>query len=407
MPSTATTMRSSLIRMYVIQGGRAFVYGCTSILYGAAFAEQHFPSWLVGLLFTLMLLGMGGMNLLAGTLEHWMPRRLLYSTFLGILAIAGLLIGIVPNPWVIGILALLGVLSTDANDSGPLTTLEQSMIAEVPTAARVGLYSVYNAIAYGSGAIGAGLAALIGLLETAHVVHVAYARWLLILSLFGIVAFLISRGLDAKCDGNRSADRPRGVRESRNNVRMIAALFALDAFGGGFIAQSFLVYWFTIRFGVHVDVMGVVILAAGALQAFSSWAAGWLGTRFGLLNTMVFSHIPSNLFLLGIAIAPSFPVALVLLLARYALSQMDVPTRQAYVAALVTPEERTAANAMTNTSRYAVRPIGPVVSGAVMHLIPGAPFFFSGGIKLVYDGVIYAVFRKVPLREEHGQGGTQ
>ncbi len=407
MPNTDTTMRGSLIRMYAIQGGRAFVYGCTSILYGAAFAQQHFPSWLVGLLFTLMLIGMGGMNLLAGRLEHWVPRRLLYSIFLAILACAGLLVGIFPNPWVIGVLALLGVLSTDANDSGPLTTLEQSMIAEVPTAARVGLYSMYNAIAYGSGAIGAGIAALIGLLETTHAVHVPYARWLLILAVFGIASFFVSRGLDAQCDGSRTADRPRGVRESKKNVRTLAALFALDAFGGGFIAQSFLVYWFTVRYGIHIDVMGVVILAAGGLQAFSAWAAGFLGTRFGLLNTMVFSHIPSNLFLLGIAVAPSFPIALVLLLGRYALSQMDVPTRQAYVASLVTPSERTAANAMTNTSRYAVRPIGPVVSGAVMHLIPGAPFFFSGGIKLVYDFVIYGVFRNVPLREEHGQGGTK
>ncbi|MGC8461055.1 MAG: MFS transporter [Candidatus Dormibacteria bacterium] len=407
MTTSDVTLRSSLIRMYIIQGGRAFVYGCTSILYGAAFAQQHFPSWLVGLLFTLMLLGMGGMNLLAGRLERWIPRRLLYSTYLGILAVAGLLVGIVPNPWVIGILALLGVLSTDANDSGPLTTLEQSMIAEVPTAARVGLYSMYNAIAYGSGAIGAGCAALIGLLETTHVVHVPYARWLLILCGFGIVAFFIARGIDPLCDGSRSSDSLRGVRESKKNVRTIAALFALDAFGGGFIAQSFLVYWFTVRFGIHIDVMGVVILIAGGLQAFSAWAAGWLGSRFGLLNTMVFSHIPSNIFLLGIAVAPSFPIALVLLLARYALSQMDVPTRQAYVAALVTPQERTAANAMTNTARYAVRPVGPVVSGAVLHLIPGAPFFFSGGIKLLYDVVIYGVFRKVPLREEHGQGGTE
>ena len=164
------------------------------------------------------------------------------------------------------------------------------------------------------------------------------------------------------------------------------------------MVQSFLVFWFHRKFGASVEVMGLVFFGAGLLQAGSSIAAARLGERFGLLNTMVFTHIPSNLLLIAVPFAPNLTIAIVLLLCRFALSQMDVPTRQAYLAAAVDPEERTAAAAYTNTARYATRPAGPVVGGALMqHVALAGPFVAGGLLKIVYDVVLYGLFRRVPL----------
>jgi predicted MFS family arabinose efflux permease len=175
----------------------------------------------------------------------------------------------------------------------------------------------------------------------------------------------------------------------------------MDSFGGGFVVQAFLVFWFRRRFGATPELMAVVFFGVGILQAGSSVVAGRLAVRIGLLNTMVFTHLPSNVLLAAVPLAPSLPAAIGLLLLRFALSQMDVPARQAYVLSMVHPEERTAAAAYTNTARYAARPVGPVAAGALMgHVATGAPFVAAGTIKAVYDLLLYATFRRaVPAPE--------
>jgi len=178
-------------------------------------------------------------------------------------------------------------------------------------------------------------------------------------------------------------------------VTRLSGLFALDAFGGGFVVQAFLVFWFHRKFGAGPELMGLVFFGAGLLQAASSIVAARLGARIGLLNTMVFTHLPSNVLLAAVPFAPTLATAVVLLLARFALSQMDVPTRQAYVVAMVDPDERVAAAAYTNTARYAVRPLGPVAAGALMqHVALAGPFLAAGGLKILYDLVLYRVFRR-------------
>ncbi len=189
------------------------------------------------------------------------------------------------------------------------------------------------------------------------------------------------------------------LRRSRGTVLKLSGLFAADAFGGGFIIQSFIAYWFARRFDVSVEALGLVFFAMGLLQTASFLAATRLAERIGLLNTMVFTHLPSNVLLALIPLAPNLPIAITLLLCRFAMSQMDVPTRQAYVVALVDPEERTAAAAYTNTARYVVRPMGPVLAGASQQLAIGLPFFLGGGIKAVYDLALWWWFRRVPLAE--------
>jgi predicted MFS family arabinose efflux permease len=184
-------------------------------------------------------------------------------------------------------------------------------------------------------------------------------------------------------------------------VQRLAALFALDAFAGGFVVQAFLVFWFGRRYGATPEAMATLFFAVGVLQAGSSVVAGRLAGRIGLLNTMVFTHLPSNVLLAAVPFAPNLPVAAALLIARSALSQMDVPARQAYVVTMVDPAERTAAAAYTNTARYVVRPIGPVAAGALMQALwIGTPFLVAGGLKCVYDLLIFSMFRKVPLPDE-------
>ena len=183
----------------------------------------------------------------------------------------------------------------------------------------------------------------------------------------------------------------------------LSGLFALDSFGGGFVTQAFLAYWFTERWGTSTATLGVVFFAIGFLQAGSFQVATRLAGRIGLLNTMVFTHLPSNLLLALIPFAPSQGAAIALVFGRFALSQMDVPTRQAYVVAVVDPEERTAAAAYTNTARYVTRPIGPLVAGPVITLSLGAPFVIAGAIKCAYDVGLYTLFRDVEPARPHAR----
>jgi predicted MFS family arabinose efflux permease len=178
-------------------------------------------------------------------------------------------------------------------------------------------------------------------------------------------------------------------------VQRLAGLFAVDAFGGGLVVGSFLVFWFHRRYGASTELMGAVFFAAGLLQAASSLVAGWLAPRLGLVQTMVFTHLPSNVLLAAVPLMPNVGWAVAILLARFALSQMDVPARQAFIAAIVEPSEMTAAAAYTNTARYVGRPAGPALAGALMQqTVLAAPFLAAGMVKVAYDLIIFAAFRR-------------
>jgi predicted MFS family arabinose efflux permease len=194
------------------------------------------------------------------------------------------------------------------------------------------------------------------------------------------------------------------LHRSRRIVLRLSALFALDSFGGGFVPQTFIAYLFTRKYDASPHTLAIVLFAIGILQAFSFQAAVRIAGRIGLLRTMVFTHLPSNLLLAALAFAPTLPAAIALLLARFALSQMDVPTRQAYVMAVVDPSERTAAAAYTNTARYLTRPVAPLLAGAAIRGALGLPFLLAGALKSVYDIGLYLVFRSVPLRAPPSTG---
>src|SRR5207244_4145860 len=191
----------------------------------------------------------------------------------------------------------------------------------------------------------------------------------------------------------------------RGIVARLAGLFALDSLGGGFVPQTFIAYLFTRKYDASPHTLAIVFFAIGILQALSFQAAVRLAKSIGLLRTMVFSHLPSSLLLAGVAFAPNLPSAIALLLARFALSQMDVPTRQAYVVAVVEPSERTAAAAYTNTARYLTRPVAPLLAGAALRAGLGAPFLIAGALKSLYDLGLYATFRRVEVGTVTAGGG--
>jgi predicted MFS family arabinose efflux permease len=188
------------------------------------------------------------------------------------------------------------------------------------------------------------------------------------------------------------------LHQSRSIVRRLSVLFALDSFGGGFVPQTFIAYLFTRKYDASPSTLAVLFFAIGILQAASFTLAVRLARRIGLVRTMVFTHLPSNLLLIGVAFAPTLPIAIALLLGRFLLSQADVPARQALVVGVVEPDERMAAAAYTNTARYVARPVAPIVAGPTLEGSLGAPFLLAGAIKSAYDIALYTLFRRTPTR---------
>ncbi len=387
--------------IFSVQAVRAFLYGFSSILIGASLAASGLDAAAVGAVFTAMLLGMAISSLAVGRWGERLGRRRTYAALLVIMGVAGAVFALTGSVPLLVLAALTGTLSTDPNEAGPITTVEQAMLSGAPSAERSRVYGRYNAVAYLAGAVGAlaagGPSALRGLLPALP----ADQRWLLLMPIGAAICVLLAMRISQRVEVD--ADTPvaeRGLRRSRGTVRRLAALFSIDAFAGGFIVGSFIVFWFGRQFGADAELMGLVFFGVGLLQAGSSVAAGWLGERIGLLNTMVFSHLPSNVLLALIPLAPSLALAVLLLLARSVLSQMDVPARQAYVAALVEPAERTAAAGYTNAARHLVRPAGPALASLSMGMAAGLPFIIAGGLKAAYDLALYFTFRRVRLGDD-------
>jgi MFS family permease len=392
---------SDVRRIFAIQAVRAFLYGFSSILIGASLAATGLDAAAVGAVFTAMLLGMAASSLTVARWGEALGRRRTYVLLLALMGAAGTVFAMTGSVPFLVLAALTGTLSTDPNESGPITTVEQSMLSTAPSAERSRVYGRYNAVAYLAGAAGAlaagGPSAMRDLLPGLP----PDQRWLLLMPIGAAICTVLAARLSERVEV--AADLPstgRGLQRSRGVVRRLAALFALDAFAGGFIVQTFIVFWFGRQFGADAEQMGLVFFGVGLLQAGSSIAAGWLGERIGLLNTMVFTHLPSNAMLALIPLAPTLLVAVLLLLARSALSQMDVPARQAYVAALVDPAERTAAAGYTNAARHLVRPAGPALASISMGMAAGIPFLVAGGLKAVYDLALYVTFRRTRLVDD-------
>jgi MFS family permease len=404
-------MTADARRVLAAQAARAFAYGIGAVLLGSTLEARGVSSTQAGIVLASSLAGTVLASLAVGRWADQFGRRRSYALLYGALIAAGVVFAFSSSIWPLIAVSLLGGLSTEVIESGPFTSIEQSMLAtQTPPRRLARGFGLYNAVAAGAGSVGALAAAGIGPLQRAWSGAPSEPRFFLLFVPAGLVGLVLARRLTATVE--RHVDGATGVStstplvRSRGVVMRLAGLFAIDSFAGGFTVQAFIAFWLTERFDASIGVVGATFFVVGLLQTASFLVAGPLGDRFGLLNTMVFTHLPSNLVLIAIAFAPNLQVAIGLLLLRVVLSQMDVPTRQAYVMTLVDPGERTAAVAFTNTARYLSRPIGPVLGGASQSIGLGAPFVIAGTLKAAYDLILWRWFRRVPLPDlEEGTEG--
>jgi MFS family permease len=382
----------------LVQALRAAGYGFTAVLLGTLLAARHYSPLRTGLLLATLVAGTAAASLVVGAVADRVGRRRSYAAVYVGIAVAGAIVAMGGGFWVLLLVAVTGTLSTDVVDNGPATTLEQVMLAGPPAgpsgARRYGWYNATGALAGAFGALAINVAGVSG--GAAGGDHSELFVVLVPVGLAGAaLAVLLSPAVEAGAPGV-PAGRTR-LGPSQGAVRRLACLFAVDAGGGGLVTASFLTYFFVQRYHASVAALGALFFAVSLVQALSVLLAPRLADRFGLVPTMVGTHLPSNLLLAAVAFAPTFPVAAGLLLARTTLSQMDVPTRQALVMAVVTPAERTPAAAVTNAARYTVRPAGPLLGGALLQLALGAPLVVAGAVKAGYDLALWGWARHLPI----------
>jgi predicted MFS family arabinose efflux permease len=305
--------------------------------------------------------------------------------------------------------ATIGVISPSGNEVGPFLAIEQAALAQTVSAKRrTYLFAWYNLT--GSYATAAG-ALTTGILVQSLIGHgfseiQSYRAVLLGYAAAGIVLMVLFSRLSQALEVRpASSTRPKaifGLHRSRGVILTLSALFALDAFAGGFVLQSIIAYWFHARFGAEPATLGGIFFGANLLAGFSALAAAALARRIGLLPTMVFTHIPSNVLLIILPFSPSLPFAIAVLLLRFSISQMDVPTRQSYTAAVVAADERSAAAGITGVARTTGAALSPTLAGLFLASpsLAGMPFVVAGLLKILYDGLLFFLLRNVPLPEE-------
>lgn len=392
--------RRDLSTIFAVQALRALLYGFGSVLIGSSLAKAGYSDAKVGLIFTAMLGGFAVTSIAVGTRGDRIGRRRLYAGLFLVMAAAGTVFALTRSLPALVIAALTGTISVEANESGPITSLEQAMIPQAAPAPlqRNRAFARYNAVAYLGGSIGALVAGGPDFFRRFFPALPASQRFLLAYPVVGLACAFLATRLSPRMESGEelTAERKFPLIKSKKRVAGLAGLFAIDSFGGGFVVASFIVFWFQRKFGASTETLGLVFFVAGLLQSGSSIAAGWVANRIGLLNTMVFTHLPSNVLLILVPFMPTLPLAVAMLLARFAISQMDVPARQAYVVSVVDPSERTAAASYTNTARYVVRPGGAALGGYLMQTVSrSAPFVAAGALKIVYDLFLLATFRRV------------
>ena len=376
--------RSALVGVLVAKSARTFCYGFLGVLLPLYLAELGLDARGVGLAITCMLVGSAALTWAVRRPAQQLGGR---ATLIGLAALSGVAAGLMlttSNPWVVVLAAMLGNVAVGTGETGPFLSVEQVVIARAATgSSRTTLLSVYNLLGYASAGAGAGIVAMMS------------PTWLFAMFLAAagaqVAAYLLLPGAPVV-----KAPTTAGPGPSTGLIRRLAALFALDSFAGGFVLQSLIAYYLHERYGLGLDALGQVFLATQILTAASLLLAAGVARRLGLLNTMVISHLVSNVILIAIAFAPSAAAAVALLLARQLLSQMDVPTRQAYVMAVVEDREREAAATTTTLWRTVTQAISPAVTGWVMTSVAlAAPFVLGGVLKMVYDVLLYATFKDV------------
>lgn len=394
---------------------RSLAIGLASVLLGIYLARLGFSAQRIGVVIAAGLLGMALGTLFVSLRADWIGRRRALVGLALLAAAGGAGVGLVRGFWPILGFVSLGMLNSMGRDRGAAVALEQAIIPQhIPARLRTSSLSWYNLTleaGHALGALGATLPAAWGrsLGLSWRVSYQAAFGFYAFCFLASAVLYLgLSREVELEpTSAPTSPGMPTRISpESKRIVVRLAALFSLDSLGGGFLNDAILTYWFFRRFGVAEAALGPLFFLAHALNMASYPVAAWLARRIGLVNTMVSTHIPSSLFLIAVPFAPSFFPAAGLYLARAALVEMDVPTRQSYVLAVVKPGERTFASGITTVARNVGWVSGPPLAGyLIQHVILAAPLWIGGGAKIAYDLLLYRAFRHLrPPEELAGKG---
>jgi MFS family permease len=388
---------------------RMFAYGFLSVVLALYLAQVGLTEPQIGALLSWTLVGDAIISLWITGLADRLGRRRMLIIGAGLMVFAGMVFALTSNILLLTFAAIIGTISPSGNEVGPFQPIEQAALPQTaPDSYRTQVFAWYSLGGSLATALGAlcsgGLASRLQSagstpLESYRVIVVGYA-------LLGIVLALLFSRLSptAEVSPGAAGATPKsrfGLHRSRHVVFRLAGLFMLDAFGGGLIVQSLVAYWFYVRFGADPGTLGGIFFGANLFAGLSALAAARVAARIGLINTMVWTHIPSNILLMLVPLMPNLPLAIAVLLARFSISQMDVPTRQSYLMAVVDPDERSAAAGVTTIARTAASSLSPAVTGLLLSAsLLSAPFFLAGGLKLVYDLALYRSFRALKPPEE-------
>jgi MFS family permease len=376
--------------VFAAKSTRTFCYGALGVLVPVYLARLGLDARGLGFAVTLTLVSSAALTFaVQRPTRRWGPRVALVG-LAGLSVVAAVLFLVARDPWLVVIAAMLGNLAVGTGETGPFQALEQVVVTRAsPREALTQTLSLYNLIGYVASAFGAALIARLP--DSPRVVFALF----LVGALVQVAAYLRMRPVAAAAGAQRAA----ASAPSRPLVRRIAALFALDSLAGGFVIQSLVTYWFYTRFGLDLAQLGWIFFGTQILSGLSLLLAARLAPRLGLVNTMVFSHLISNVLLIAVALAPTALAAVALLLARHLLSQMDLPTRQTFLMLAVEDHEREHAATLTNTSRTLAQSVSPTLTGWIMQGVSlSAPFVLGGGLKIVYDLLLYVTIRNVRTR---------
>jgi MFS family permease len=387
---------------------RSFGIGLLGVVLGIFLYREGFSSIAIGLVIAAGLAGSAtGTVFITFKADHLGRRRTLFV--LSLLTAAGVL----PLIFHFGLpamilVAFMGMLNGMGTDRSPAFALEQATIPGlVPDVKRTWALAWYSVVLDASGAVGA-LAASIPIvaqrwwsMDLGHSYRLLFMGYAGVSVLTALLYLLLSPEVEVRKTGLPLQPRTQVSPETKSTVRRLSALFAIDAFGGGFLTDALVSYWFFRRFGITESRLALLFFTVHVLNALSHLGAAWLAKRIGLIKTMVFTHLPSSVFLIAAAFMPSPRWAVLLFLLRESLVEMDVPTRQSYVAAVVKPEERTFAAGVTNLVRNGAWAAASAVAGVFMQQVAfAAPLLLGGGLKIIYDGLLWRAFRHLVPPEE-------
>jgi MFS family permease len=407
---------------------RTFAYGFLSIVLAVYLKLSGFNDTLIGFVLTSTLVNSVIFTLLATIYADKIGRKKMLIIYAALMCISGLIFFISNNYILLIISALIGTINVTGSETGSFLSLEQAILPKTinELKKRNTLFGIYNMVGTFAMSAGVLLSGLPNVLQYYYQLNdiQSIKPLFLLYSILGLVVLLIYLNLSNKIEierlnhnkHNKTKQRETTTTnetklaaktlspKSKEIITKLSALFAIDSFAGGFVIQSIISLWFFTRFNVDLTMLSYIFSIAGVLTAFSFIISTKIADKIGLINTMVFTHIPSNILLILVAFAPSFSLAIIFYLARMGLSQMDVPTRQSYIVAVVNENERTAAAGITNISRNIAQAVSPSIVGYILQFVSflAAPFLLGGLMKIIYDVLIYMNFKKIkPADEEH------